>query len=171
MLGLAELSRAFEVSRNTIKNWIFEYPEYFSEHANPTARGTTRQFTPEDTRVLSLIATMRRDYRLKEEIAAALADGARGQWPPEWASFTEGADGEGEDGAAGATMQLVTQLTAKASQLEGQYNTVAEERDYLRAELASVRAAALDAEKRAAAAEAEAKILHEKTARRWFWQR
>ena len=170
MIGLAELSRAFAVSRNTIKNWILEYPEYFSAEANPAAAGTTRQFTNEDARVLSLIATMRREYRLKEEIAAALAAGDRGQWPPAWVPFAEAEEGEGEDIPAAGAMQLITHLTAKASQLEGQIMTVTEERDYLRGQLETTRAAALDAEIRAASAEAKLSVLAA-APRASFWDR
>jgi len=177
MLGLADLTKVFDVSRNTIKNWILEFSDYMSDYANPAEAGTTRQFTNEDAAVLSLVASMRDDNQSYEAIGAALADGERGTWPPVGAEDEE---------TKNDTTQLVTQLVARASSLEGQLAAIdqerereraaaAVERDRLLSELETVRAEALDAEKRAAAAEAEARILKELATAvpdtRGFWAR
>ena len=169
MISPSELTRIFQVSRNTLKNWGASYSDFLSDYANPAAAGTAREYTVDDARVFSLVAAMRKENALHEEILAALRAGERGLWPlsppPRQETPEEAAN----------TMQLVTQLTARASSLEGQLSATTKERDRLLSELETVRAAALDAEIRAAAAEAEARILKELGAAghdsRGFWAR
>lgn len=152
MIPLADLTKAFDVSRNTVKNWGTEYADYLSEHANPEP-GKTRQYTLDDACVLSLVAAMRSDNASYEEIAAALASGDRGMWPLPSATSEDTQEDQPQN------MQLITQLTARASQLEGQIGAISEERDMLRGKVDDLQASLMDAEKRAAAAEAEANIL------------
>lgn len=52
--GVSEVARVFEVNRDTIKTWAYQFSEYLSPQANPE-KGISRIFTIEDIRVLAYI--------------------------------------------------------------------------------------------------------------------
>jgi len=142
------LSNALGVTPATIRRWSGEFSDYLSRHASPP-RGETRVFSDDDAAVLALVAEMRRVNIDLETITAALAAGERGHWPPD----NRQDDAGQAQTADGAPMALVTQLTAKASSLEGELKATKTELDRRIAELKDAQNAARDAEKRATIAE------------------
>ena len=138
-----------------------------SEAANPE-KGRRREYSENDALVIALIGGMRAQNHPYEKIHAALAGGEVGDWPRMAAADTQTRQ-EHETGSQD-TNALMTRLTATVAKFEGQLEAVTGERDYLRVQLENEQNARLDAEKRAAAAEAAVDLLKEKP-RRWFWQR
>lgn len=74
----------FNVSHQTVKNWVAEFATYLSPSATPES-GRARQFTEEDLRVLALVSEMKTRSATYEDIHAALQTGQRGTLPD---SFT-----------------------------------------------------------------------------------
>ncbi len=71
----------FEVSSETVRNYVKEFATYLSPTANP-GKGSHRLFTPDDLAVFALIVDMKRNQgRPFEEIHAALVNGQRGELP------------------------------------------------------------------------------------------
>jgi DNA-binding transcriptional MerR regulator len=145
------LSNALGVTPATIRRWSGEFSDYLSRHASPPP-GETRVFSDDDAAVLALVAEMRRVNIDLETITAALAAGERGQWPPD-----NRQDDAGE--TQQAPMALVTQLTAKASSLEGELKATKTELDRRIAELKDAQDAARESEKRATIAETKLEAL------------
>ncbi|MBK7180971.1 MAG: MerR family transcriptional regulator [Chloroflexi bacterium] len=153
MITIATAAKTFDTTRSTIRNWTREFSDYLSPSANPPA-GHERKFTDQDGQVFALVAAMRQNNASYEAIHAALSSGERGLWPPPGA-ITDDDDDDDDP----ATRVLVTQLTVKMGQLEGQLQATHEERDHLRNQLEEAQAARLSAEIRAARAETELSTL------------
>ena len=153
MITIATAAKTFDTTRSTIRNWTREFSDYLSPSANPPA-GHERKFTDQDGQVFALVAAMRQNNASYEAIHAALSSGERGLWPPPGA-ITDDDDDDDDP----ATRVLVTQLTVKMGQLEGQLQATHEERDHLRNQLEEAQTARLAAEIRAARAETELSTL------------
>lgn len=54
LYGVGEMTRLFEVERDTVKTWAYVFADYLSKYANP-AKGKERKFNLSDVRVLSYI--------------------------------------------------------------------------------------------------------------------
>jgi DNA-binding transcriptional MerR regulator len=151
------LAEALRVSDETIRQWSDN--DHISRFLSRTAkqRGTgarRRRYTEDDARVLSLVAAMRADGWTFEDIETRLSAGALGQWPPrprEEPPQQEAAPEPEEETGTGLT---VRQMTALIGEQQGTIETLREERDHLRGELATERQARLEALERAARAEA-----------------
>ena len=165
----SEIARAANVKPNTIRYWARDYADFLSAGANPQ-KGDTRIFTNEDAAVFMLIASMRNDNANAEMIADSLAAGDRGQWPPESGQAAQDRPGEEETGGD-RQLALITQLTAKASSLEGAIGVITEERDNLRYQLAAIQQEAKEAETRAAVAERELEIMRSLADKKKAWWR
>jgi len=165
MLRMTEFSRAYGVTRNTIRRWCAEFAPFLSDGANPEA-GETRSFEMEDGGVIAIIATMRANNATYESIHAALMDGERGVWPP-----PSMADDDGDDGGDDTQQEtaVMVRLSAALAHTEGKLTAVSAERDRLLASLAEERAARLDAEKVAATVDLLQSELDR--ARLPFWKR
>ncbi len=153
MITIATVAKAFDTTRSTIRNWTREFSDHLSPSANPPP-GHARIFTTQDGQVFALVAAMRQNNAGYEAIHAALSSGERGVWPPP-GTMTDDDDDDDDP----ANRVLVTQLTVKMGQLEGQLLANHEERDHLRARLEEAQAARLSAEIRAARAETELETL------------
>ena len=70
----------FGIAPETVRNWSEEFLEYLSPTANP-GKGRHRSFSEEDMGVFALIAEMKTQGRVYEDIHAALGNGQRGDPP------------------------------------------------------------------------------------------
>jgi DNA-binding transcriptional MerR regulator len=146
------LTKAFNVTSSTLRNWSAEFADYLSPQANPP-KGQRRVYSDEDAAVLALVAIERSDKRPYAEIHAALADGAQVEWtPPKQEGPTR------PEGKENRETSLV-RLTATVAKFEGQLEAVTEERNHLRVKLDKVTGAHLAAEIRATEAETELKVV------------
>ena len=155
MPTISDFKNAFDVQPNTLRAWSGTFADFLDDGANPP-KGETRIFTDKDGRVIALIASMRKDNKPYEAIRASLAADELGQWPIESANDAPEQDAPGEQDRAFA---LVTQLTAKASALEGEVGAIREERDHLRSQLKQEQQERLTAEIERAAAVAKLELL------------
>ena len=141
MPQITEMSRAFNVTRHTVRRWVIEFGDYLSPGANPE-EGEVREFTARDADTLQLVANMRRGNESYEKIHAMLAAGERAEYQPaavDYEPFNE------EESRA-----IIPQLTAALAHTEGQLEEVREERDYLRGKLESTQQELMDAKTQAA---------------------
>ena len=74
MRTIGDASRLIGVDRDTIKGWLKEFSEHFSESARPRS-GATRLFTDDDTLTLALISEYWEDDPDLENIHAMLNNG------------------------------------------------------------------------------------------------
>jgi DNA-binding transcriptional MerR regulator len=70
----------FGIAPETVRNWAEEFLRYLSPTANP-GKGRHRTFSEEDMQVFALIAEMKGQGRVYEDIHAALGNGQRGAAP------------------------------------------------------------------------------------------
>ena len=75
--NVGDLSRRFKVSNETIRQWTLEFKQYLSALASPPP-GKHRRYEFSDLEVLTLIADMRANHALYDEIHASLQTGERG---------------------------------------------------------------------------------------------
>lgn len=68
------------VSRETVRTYAEEFAQYLSPMAAPGDK-RHRQFTEDDLKVLKLVADLKRNGRVYQEIHEALEDGVRGDMP------------------------------------------------------------------------------------------
>lgn len=80
MYTATQASQLFNVSRETVRRWSSEFKAFLSPTANP-AKDRQRAFTDADMEVFALIAEMKLQGRLFEDIRAALGAGQRGSAP------------------------------------------------------------------------------------------
>lgn len=80
MYTTKEVAALYGVTIETARAWSEEFAAYLSPTANPGHK-KTRQFTVEDMTVFDLIATMKREGKVFEDIHTALAADQRGQPP------------------------------------------------------------------------------------------
>lgn len=149
MASVSVLAKELGVSPQTIRSWAAEFADYLSAAATPP-KGQPRHFNDDDAAALALVAEMRSRLAGYEAIHAALAAGDRAEWPPRPPEAPQYDDTAGQSDSA-----LVTRLTATVARFEGKLEATEGERDHLRVQLADEQAARLDAEKRAAGAEAK----------------
>ena len=140
------------IGPTTARDYLRAYPEHFSEGATPPS-GSRRVLTWQDIETLATIKQLRQQGNKDESIRASLATGERESIQP----HAEDTD------ATGQTTALVAQLSAAAARWEASAGTIAEERDYLRQQLATAQSDILAAEIARQAAETELKILREVT--------
>lgn len=145
---VGDLARALDVTTQTVRSWSDLFQDFLSPSATPP-RGEVRAYTEEDAAVLALVGKLRAQAKNFDEIRAMLEEGQRATLP----------SGEGE--AADEMYPPVPILAAQLARREGELDAIKEERDRLLKELETARAAWLDAEKKAAAAQAEARLLRE----------
>lgn len=157
MATISDFTKVYDVQPNTIRQWSKTFADFLTPGANPP-KGETRVYSDADGQVIALIADMRQDHQSYESIHAALAAGDRGQWPPDAPPVPQDAPGQPEN-----TLQLITHLTAKASQLEGELGAIKGERDHLRNQLDIAQDARRTAEIHAAELQTELRILRELT--------
>jgi DNA-binding transcriptional MerR regulator len=75
-----DLSRLFNVSQQTIRQWSSEFETYLSARANPGSN-RIRAYSDEDAAVLALVAQMKEMGHVFQDIHIALANGQRGEVP------------------------------------------------------------------------------------------
>ncbi len=119
----SDLAKTFSVNPMTVRNWTIQYADHLSDDANP-AKGTTRAFTDEDVKILSLVAELRK-HKNSEAIHARLRNGERGTFPLLTSAGLSRHDGPG-------SIQLLEQ---KVEELKMALNLVIKERDDLQARI------------------------------------
>ncbi|MBZ0285712.1 MAG: MerR family transcriptional regulator [Anaerolineae bacterium] len=76
----AQISRLFNVARETVRKWSVEFSHFLSPNATP-GQGRTRQFTESDIAVFALVSEMKAQGKVYDDIHAALGAGQRGEIP------------------------------------------------------------------------------------------
>lgn len=157
MYTVGQVAKALGVSDSTIRQWARHFEEYVSEGANPP-KGRTRQYNEEDITVLQTIAVLRDQLVGYEEIDERLSEGERLEPPPGAQPGLERPQ-QPEEGqtihAALVTDSFSQALKAYDSQISSLQSRLEEKTDQL-----------VDAERRAAAAETEARLLREQLEKR-----
>jgi len=74
MKTVTEVARLFDVHRDVIKNWCYEFAEHLSREATPP-KGRVRKFTEADLRVLAVVSSYWEDDPDYENIHACLNSG------------------------------------------------------------------------------------------------
>lgn len=141
-----------EIGATTARDYLRAFPEYFSDGATPPP-GSRRSLTWQDIETLATIKQLRAQGQPDEAINATLATGERVNMRP----YADNAD------APGPGSELITRLTAAASQWEATAKTIADERDHLRNQLDIAQDARRTAEIHAAELQTELRILRELT--------
>lgn len=77
MYKTRDLVALFDVTGETIRTWSMEFAAYLSPTAQPGA-GRQRFYTDDDLTVLSLVAAMKAEGKVFDDIHAALKTGQRG---------------------------------------------------------------------------------------------
>lgn len=163
--SVTQVARFLDVSVGTVRTDGRDFSEFLSAAANP-GHGQERRFNDEDLAVLQTVRVLRNQNRSLEEIIDELKKGTRlepAEAPPD--IHNQRRNDEAPEAGSAA---LVNQLMATVARFEGELEATRNERDRLMAErdrerekVDSQAAALLDAEKRAAAAEARAQFLVE----------
>lgn len=78
----------FKISRETVRVWSVEFAQYLSPMANP-GEGRQRQFSDSDLSVFALVAEMKGQGKLFEDVHLALQNGQRGSSPASINSLLE----------------------------------------------------------------------------------
>ncbi len=147
---VGDLSNLFEVSPQTIRKWCDEFADYLSPTATPPS-GEVRIFTDEDLQVLVLVSQMRQALSSYEDIKQALSRGERGELPEQ--DLTEDAD----PGTA-----LVIRYQAELEIRDRRIDELLEDRERWEERYEEEREARIEAERAAAAAETEVRLLRER---------
>ncbi len=161
-LGLtrAELAERLGVSVGALRKWEGEFSQWITTPPGVKGYGQPRVFNPHDVLVFATIAKARREGKgidairaeLDERIDAARRDEALGVSP------LEAALGEDEPPAR-VHLALYMDTARQLEATEGELRAVAGERDFLRERLRELEDKLVDAERRAAAAEAQRDML------------
>lgn len=166
MYSVADVVAAFGCSKQTVRVWATEFSPFLSPGADPP-KGQAREFTPDDIRVFALVSQMRDEGSGYKDISASLSAGQRGELPPKQERRTAGTTSSQYESQE-TSLAPIEILERYALQVQGHIKQVEGERDYLRgqievkdSQIEAERAARLEAEKRAAAAETEVKVLRE----------
>lgn len=166
---IGQVAKYLGVSPNTIRiSWLPAFSDFLSETAVPEP-GETRYFTKEDTAILETVAVLRDQDAGLDEIHQELKKGVRLELvktPPEQASMAQDATTE-EKGISVREQRL----TAVVAEIRGNLAAVLDERNRLEEKLEETQEKLLDAEKRATAAETEARMLREQQKRPSLWER
>ena len=166
MYTVKQAAVIIDTSITTIRNWSREFASYLSEGANPES-GTERTYSESDIAVFNTISLLRSRRESFKTIHEKLKGGTRIEPVPKSA----------EEDPPIVTDTIEPNTSSMALQLvQGQVDSLENERDYLRSELSEERGARLEAEARAVAAETELRVHKEnKTAvsneRPSWWQR
>ena len=153
MYTVSQVARAIDVSVSTVRQWSGEFAEFLSDSADPP-KGTTRRYDDEDVATLQTVAVLRDRLVEYDEIHERLQQGERlepgpGEREPEPEPEEEAPPGSSDTA-------LVTESFAQALKAyEGQIGTLQNRVEELTDKL-------VDAEKRAASAETEARLLRER---------
>ena len=169
-LTRAELSERLGVSVGALRKWEGEFSQWITTPPGVKGFGAPRVFNAHDVLVFATIAKARREGKkiadirdeLDERMEAAARDEALGVDP------LDAATGEGEPPAR-VQLALYMDTARQLEATEGELRATSAERDYLRQQTEELRAALIDAERRAAAAEAERDMLAGRPPS--FWQR
>lgn len=146
-ITVGDVANQLGVSPQTIRTWCDTFAAWLSPTATPPS-GDVRIFTTDDLAVLALVAEMRQHLVGYEAIKAALERGERGEAPPQDQGETPG----------GEMAALAIRYERELAHAEGRIVQLEGERDHLREELQAERSARLDAERRAATAEARLEV-------------
>ncbi len=145
---VGDLSNLLDVSPQTIRKWCDVFAEKLSPTATPPS-GEVRIFTDSDIQVLVLVAQMRQALASYEDIKQALEQGERGEIPTI------------EQGEADTGTALVIRYQAEIEVRERRIGELEQDRAGWERRYEEERAARIEAERRAASAETEARLLRE----------
>jgi DNA-binding transcriptional MerR regulator len=163
MKKVKDAAAALDVSPNTVRVYTRRFKRYFSPSAAPPP-GQERRFAPDDMTTLFTIRLMYRDGQDAESIAAALAAGNYMEpdtAPKEPETKSEDAQAPPQPSPAEEAATMALKL------IEGQVDSLTNERDWLREELDAERQARLTAEVDAAQLRGR---LEEIEGRRPWWK-
>jgi DNA-binding transcriptional MerR regulator len=165
MQKVKDAAAALGVSPNTVRVYTRRFKDYFSPAAAPPP-GQARRFAPDDMTTLFTIRLMYQDGKDAEAIAAALAAGNYIE-PVEPETGQEEPETKTEDAQAAPQLSPAEEAATMALKLiEGQVDSLTNERDYLRDEIEKERQARLTAEVDAARLAGQLDAIY----RRHWWQ-
>lgn len=162
-LDRKQIAELLDVSVSTVRLWEREFSEWVKSQPGTYGRAGKRLYGADDWRLFQIIRKQTTAGKTFDEIRATLdEDFADENFPLEELVVDE--DTEATPQPEEATRELVpfgrfVDLLARYEATEGTLSAVSEERDYLREKTAELEAAIVDAERRAAAKEAELEVL------------
>ncbi len=178
-LTRAQLAQRIGFSESVIRKWEREFQEFVTSAPGVKGLAQARRYNADDVVLFATVAQLRANgvplEKIREQLPDRLAQ-ARAALDEGQASVVDylPPDTEQRQVAFPLYLDVVRQLEST----EGELAAIAAERDYLRAQLEGLRAAIVDAERRAARAEGERDMLaatadadKEKTRPPGFWQR
>ena len=148
MANVSEIAKRHNVSKNTVRGWAREFGDYLSASANPP-KGKQRTFTDRDEKILAFIGYLRAQSVGYEDIQERLSVGEFEQ-----IDLTEYQPGQ--DIGPVVPVEVVDRLSR---QYQSQIENLENERNYLRSQLSETEKKWVDAERRAATAEAQLNVL------------
>ena len=148
-LSRSEIARQLGVSSATIRSWEDVFTEWVTTPKGIKGQGSKKLYEPEDFVLFHVIRQGRKDGKSFGEIKATIAADIE-------QSVTVTLVDDGSETAESSGLLLFGRIQA----LEAELDAIKLERDRLLKEVGDVRDALLDAERRAAAAEAQLAMLH-----------
>lgn len=141
MYSSKHVARLFDTTSETIRVWTIEFARYMSPTAVPD-QGRHRRFTDDDLKVLALIAAMKAEGLLFEDIHVALASGQRAEPPITDTALQQIPQTSYLDQLRIERDELLLQLSdiqTRYARLEGRLEQTTTEKETLRMELAALR--------------------------------
>lgn len=124
MLTTKDVTKLFDVTGQTVRNWTKEFSVYLSPSATPQSKGARRTFTIDDLAIFALIVEKTQNGETYEQIKKALENGERAE-PPE---IIEEAPDITEQFTSREII-LVSKITQERDIALGQLKQIKEDRD------------------------------------------
>jgi len=156
--SVSQVARIIGIAPNTVRDWTAR----FAIDAQPDA-GEERRYTAGDVALFQTVKVLRDQGEPMKRIMPRIVAGERLEPPPDTPPDRPETAKKRETGEPKSA--VMTEREAKMmrdfGKLQGEFDTIKLERDYLRQQVGDLQDARIDAEKRAVAAETEVKILRE----------
>jgi DNA-binding transcriptional MerR regulator len=160
-LDRKQVAELLDVSVSTVRLWEREFSEWVKSQPGTYGRAGKRLYGADDWRLFQIIRKQTTAGKTFDEIRATLdEDFADENFPLEELVVEPDETPQPEEGSRELVpFSRFVDLLARYEATEGTLSAISEERDYLRENTAELEAAVVDAERRAAAKEAELEVL------------
>jgi DNA-binding transcriptional MerR regulator len=160
-LDRKQVAELLDVSVSTVRLWEREFSEWVKSQPGTYGRAGKRLYGADDWRLFQIIRKQTTAGKTFDEIRATLdEDFADENFPLEELVVEPDETPQPEEGSRELVpFSRFVDLLARYEATEGTLSAISEERDYLREKTAELEAAVVDAERRAAAKEAELEVL------------
>lgn len=169
-LTRAQLAQRIGFSESVIRKWERAFQEFVTSAPGVKGLAQARRYNADDVVLFATVAQLRTEGLPLEKIRQLLPDKlaqARAALDEGQATVVDYLPPDTEQRQVALSLYLDAARQLEAT--EGELTATKDERDYLRAQLEEVRATLIDAERRAAAAEAQRDMLAARPP--GFWQR